>query len=166
MGSFMQIGDACCRFIDVACETKDMTEIIEASIRIKDNYSGFISTFVCLFDKKGESHTIKTVVQAEGKWNFERNPRIHGSFTIEAAINFDEFNMDCKQYQFKGNLAISPDRALSEKPLSAIDKHNHQSVSSGKGNKKFNAMMKFLNYDVTVTQGRQDRGILTRELNF
>lgn len=98
MDNFMQIGDASGGFIDVARETKDMIEIIEASIRIKDNYFAFILAFVCLFDKKGKSHTIQIIVQAEGKWHLERNPRIYGSFTREVAINFDEYNMDCEQY--------------------------------------------------------------------
>lgn len=62
MDSFIQIGDACGGFIDIAHETKDMTEIIEASIRIKDNCTGFIPTFIELFENSRKSHIVQTIV--------------------------------------------------------------------------------------------------------
>ncbi|KAA0055626.1 cleavage and polyadenylation specificity factor subunit 1 [Cucumis melo var. makuwa] len=65
--SFIQIGDACGGFIDVARETREFTDLLEASIRIKDNYSGFILAFIKLFDKKGQSFIIQVIAQAEGK---------------------------------------------------------------------------------------------------
>ncbi|KAA0047969.1 hypothetical protein E6C27_scaffold385G00290 [Cucumis melo var. makuwa] len=40
--SFLQIGDACGGYIDVARKTREQSDLIEASIRIKDNYSGDI----------------------------------------------------------------------------------------------------------------------------
>ncbi|TYK18666.1 cleavage and polyadenylation specificity factor subunit 1 [Cucumis melo var. makuwa] len=52
--SFIQIQDACGGYIDVVRETRDLTDLIEAIIRIKDNYSGFILAFVKLLDKKGK----------------------------------------------------------------------------------------------------------------
>lgn len=66
MDNFMQIGDASNGFIDVARETKDMIENIEASIRIKDNYFAFILAFVCLFDKKGKAILFKSLFRPKG----------------------------------------------------------------------------------------------------
>ncbi|TYK30452.1 hypothetical protein E5676_scaffold349G00750 [Cucumis melo var. makuwa] len=34
--------------------------------------------------------------------------KIHGSFNRQAAIEFDEFNSECEQFSFIGNLAIPP----------------------------------------------------------
>lgn len=67
LDSFIQIGDVCGGYIDVAREIRDMNEIIEASIRIKDTYTGFIRAFINLFDKKGKNYIVQTLVQAEGK---------------------------------------------------------------------------------------------------
>ncbi|KGN64358.2 hypothetical protein Csa_014067, partial [Cucumis sativus] len=82
---------ACGRFVEVAKATRDRFDLIEADIKIKYNYSGFIPAFVMIVDEEGIPFTIQTVVQAEGKWLIERNPRIHGTFTNEAAKNFNEF---------------------------------------------------------------------------
>ena len=55
----------------------------------------------------------------------ERNPKIHGSFTREVAIRFDELNMDCEQYTFEGSIRfhkkepcrkIQKQRKMNRKP--------------------------------------------------
>uniref|UniRef100_A0A9I9CJ01 DUF4283 domain-containing protein n=1 Tax=Cucumis melo TaxID=3656 RepID=A0A9I9CJ01_CUCME len=144
--SFTQIGDACGGFIEVAKETRELTDIIEASIRIKDNYSGFIPAFIKLFDKEEHSFIIQVIVKTEGKWHLERSPSIHGTFTREAAKRFDEFNLNSEQYFFEDNLAISLEKAVSM----VIGKEDRKKKGNGqipKINKKLGAMMNFLNYD-------------------
>nr|ADN33672.1 hypothetical protein [Cucumis melo subsp. melo] len=144
--SFVQIGDACGGFMEVAKETRELTDLIEASIRVKDNYSGFIPAFIKLIDKEERSYIIQVIVKTEGKWHLGRNPSIHGTFTREAARRFDEFNLNSEQYFFEGNLAISPEKAVSM----VIGKEDWKKKGNGpllENNKKLGAMMDFLNYD-------------------
>uniref|UniRef100_A0A9I9EB69 DUF4283 domain-containing protein n=1 Tax=Cucumis melo TaxID=3656 RepID=A0A9I9EB69_CUCME len=144
--SFIQIGDACGGFIKVAKETRELTDIIEASIRIKDNYSGLIPAFIKLFDKEEHSFIIQVIVKTEGKWHLERSPSIHGTFTREAAKRFDEFNLNSEQYFFEDNLAISPEKAVSM-VIGKEDQKKKGNVQIPENNKKLGAMMNFLNYD-------------------
>ncbi|KAA0044333.1 hypothetical protein E6C27_scaffold46G00570 [Cucumis melo var. makuwa] len=144
--SFIQIGDACGGFMEVAKETRELTDLIEASIRVKDNYSGFIPAFIKLFDKEERSFITQVIVKTKGKWHLERNPSIHGTFTREAARRFDEFNLNSEQYFFEDNLAISPEKAV----LMVIGKEDWKKKGNGpipENNKKLGAMMDFLNYD-------------------
>ena len=110
--SFYQIGEACGGFVEVAKNTR--LDLFEADIKIKYNYMGFIPAFVRIADEEGNHFTIQTIVQAEGKWLKERNPRIHGTFTNEAAKNFNEFKQDYEQYQFLDYIAVSASWAISE----------------------------------------------------
>ncbi|KAA0051807.1 hypothetical protein E5676_scaffold609G00990 [Cucumis melo var. makuwa] len=144
--SFIQIGDACGGFIEVAKETRELTDLIEASIRVKDNYSSFIPTFIKLVDKEEQSFIIQVIVKAEEKWHMERNPSIHGTFTREAARRFDEFNLNCEQYFFEGNLAILSEKALSDL-IGKEDRKKQRNGSFPENNKKLGSMMEFLNYD-------------------
>lgn len=64
--SFLQIGDACGGYIDVARKTREQSDLIEASIRIKDNYSGFILAFIKLFDKKGRVTLFNLLLKQKG----------------------------------------------------------------------------------------------------
>ncbi|TYK24535.1 hypothetical protein E5676_scaffold266G00770 [Cucumis melo var. makuwa] len=139
--SFIQIGDACGGFVEVAKETRELTDIFEASIKIKDNYSGFIPAYIKLFDKEEHSFIVQVIVKTEGKWHRERSPSIHGTFTREAAKRFDEFNMNSEQYLFEDNFAVSPEKAVS---MVVGKKGNGQNLEK---NKKLEAMMNFLNYD-------------------
>ncbi|KAA0067710.1 hypothetical protein E6C27_scaffold352G00160 [Cucumis melo var. makuwa] len=144
--SFVQIGDVYGGFMEVAKETRELTDLIEASIRVKDNYSGFILTFIKLIDKEERSYIIQVIVKTEGKWHLKRNPSIHGTFTREAARRFDEFNLNSEQYFFEGNLAISPEKAVSM----VIRKEDWKKKGNGpllENNKKLGSMMDFLNYD-------------------
>ncbi|KAA0040039.1 hypothetical protein E6C27_scaffold366G00060 [Cucumis melo var. makuwa] len=139
--SFIQIGDACGGFVEVAKETRELTDIFEASIKIKDNYTGFIPAYIKLFDKEEHSFIVQVIVKTEGKWHRERSPSIHGTFTREAAKRFDEFNMNSEQYLFEDNFAVSPEKAVS---MVVGKKDNGQNLEK---NKKLGAMMDFLNYD-------------------
>ena len=85
-----------------------MTDLLEAKIKVCYNYSGFILAFIRINDQKGNFFTVQTYSLISGKWLMERQVKIHGSFKRQAAIEFDEFNSECEQFSFIGNLAIPP----------------------------------------------------------
>lgn len=96
--------------------------MIEADIKIKCNYMGFIPTIINTVDEEGNHFTIQTIAQADGRWMKERNARIHKTFTSEATRNFDEFKSKSEQYFFFGNVVVSPS-CTSPKNNQAEDKH-------------------------------------------
>lgn len=106
MFAFTQIGEARGGFIEATREAVDKMELIKALINVQDNYTGFISANIRIFDEEECEYNVHTVINTEGKWLRERNPRIHGSFTRKAAENFDEFNLQAEQFTFKGNIAV------------------------------------------------------------
>lgn len=105
INTFKQIGNACGGFLEVARCTWRKLDLIDATIKVKDNFCGFIPTFVIFTDDEGAQFTIQTVVPMIGKWLVCRNPKIHGSFTREAARNFDEFDDSTESFTFRGNSA-------------------------------------------------------------
>ncbi|KAA0046763.1 hypothetical protein E6C27_scaffold216G00460 [Cucumis melo var. makuwa] len=109
MKTFQQIGKACGGLIKVAEETRSAKNLIEAKIKIRYNYSGFLPATVRIFDSDGNKFSIQVVTHPEGKWLTERNVRLHGTFKRQAAAAFDEFNPDSEQFFFEGTEAISSD---------------------------------------------------------
>lgn len=57
-------------------------------------------------DDKGNIFTIHIVSYFEGSWFKERNANIHGSFTRQATLEFDEFDFEAKKYSFMGFVVI------------------------------------------------------------
>ncbi|TYK10331.1 hypothetical protein E5676_scaffold367G00030 [Cucumis melo var. makuwa] len=110
-----EIGEARGGFIEATREAVDKMELIKALINVQDNYTGFISANIRIFDEEECEYNVHTVINTEGKWLRERNPRIHGSFTRKAAENFDEFNLQAEQFTFKGNIAVV-DKKHRQKP--------------------------------------------------
>lgn len=54
--------------------------LIEADIKVRYNYSGFIPAFIGISDKEGKNYAIQTVAPLEGKWFTKRNVHIHSTF--------------------------------------------------------------------------------------
>lgn len=100
---FVKIGNACGGFVAVTKETTNMSDLVEARIKI----CCFIPTFITIFDNKGKDFTIQIVPPSTGKWLIKREVKIHGSFEREAAINFDEFNLKAEEYKFIENVAFA-----------------------------------------------------------
>ncbi|KGN47664.1 hypothetical protein Csa_018285 [Cucumis sativus] len=67
METFTQIGEACGSFIEITREIKKQVEIRQAMLKVKENFTGFIPAFINVFDKKGNSFLVQSIVQAEGK---------------------------------------------------------------------------------------------------
>ncbi|KAA0058103.1 hypothetical protein E6C27_scaffold274G004110 [Cucumis melo var. makuwa] len=109
MMTFQQIGKACGSLVKVAEETKTARNQIEAKLKIRYNYSGFLPAYVKIFDQEGNKFVVQVVTHSEGKWLMERNVRLHGTFKRQAAASFDDFNPDAEQFLFDGLEAISPD---------------------------------------------------------
>lgn len=61
------------------------TDIVEACIKIKKNYSGFISTTINISDAKGDPFLIHLVASTEEDACSEEISRIHGTFTKDDA---------------------------------------------------------------------------------
>ena len=83
---------------------------MEAKIKIRYNYSGFIPANISIKDDNGHSFIVHTVTHENGKWLTERDVKIHGSFQRQAAIDFDDFNPKAEQYYFIGNSAVPPEK--------------------------------------------------------
>uniref|UniRef100_A0A9I9D6L4 DUF4283 domain-containing protein n=1 Tax=Cucumis melo TaxID=3656 RepID=A0A9I9D6L4_CUCME len=121
--TFKQISDACGGFLAVSKETREKIDIIETNIKIRLNYTGFVSAIINIIDEDGNRFLIQTVVHAEARWLIERNPCIHGTFSTQAADSFDEFDPSAEQYVFIRNVAVSPNRIDIEKcPLDSTRK--------------------------------------------
>lgn len=103
------MGKACGGLIKVAEETKTAKNLIEAKLKIRYNYLGFLPANVKIFDQEGNKFIIHVVTHSEGKWLMERNVQLHGTFKRQAAASFDEFNPKSEQFFFDGMKAISPD---------------------------------------------------------
>ena len=69
-----------------------MDNILEAKIKVRYNYNGFIPAAIRIKDKDGHFFMVHTVIICLVKWLAERDVKIHGSFRRQAAINFDNFN--------------------------------------------------------------------------
>ena len=124
MSAFVQIGEACGGFIEAAPETVDKAELTEVLIKVKVNYTGFLPAFIKIYDEEGRDFTIHTVTHLEERWLRERNPRIHGSFTRNAAESFNEYNPHAEQYTFDRNLAVVSQKDSSETSKSRNYKMN------------------------------------------
>lgn len=111
--TFIQIGNVCGGFIEVAKHTWRKLDIIEASIKIKENYSGFIPASISILDENGVPFTVQTVAPAIGKWLVCRNPKVHGTFSRDAAKKFDEYDVTSESYLFRGNSACPPENVIS-----------------------------------------------------
>lgn len=57
---------------------------------------------------KGNQFLVQSVAISEGRWIIERNPNIHGTFTREATMVFDEFDPEMENYCFIENIAVPP----------------------------------------------------------
>lgn len=90
--TFKQIREACGGSLVVAKDTRDKIDIIEANIKVHFNYTGFILATIIIIDDEGNRFLVHSIFHSEGRWLIERNPRIHGTFSREAVVLFDEFN--------------------------------------------------------------------------
>ncbi|TYK05442.1 hypothetical protein E5676_scaffold83G001410 [Cucumis melo var. makuwa] len=112
--SNLKNGNACGGFIDVAKETLNKENLIEAKVKVKYNYTGFVPASILIKDDIGHEYIIQTVPPPESRWLIERNVKIHGTFKSEVARDFDEFNFSSETFTFAGFHAIPPDN-LREK---------------------------------------------------
>lgn len=108
INTFKQIGDACGGFEEVGNTTWRKLDLVEARIKVKNNYCGFVPATISISDKERKLYTVHTVTPANGRWIIGRNPKIHGSFTREAASSFEEFDMMAGSYNFRGHCAYPP----------------------------------------------------------
>ncbi|KAA0055409.1 mitotic spindle checkpoint protein mad1 [Cucumis melo var. makuwa] len=146
MSTFVQIGEACCGFIDAAPETVNKVELTEALIKVKDTYTDFLPAFIKIHDEEGSNFIIQIATHSEGRWLRERNPSIHSSFTKNAAENFNEYNLYVEQNTFKRNLAMVSQKDSPETLKSRTKKMNAcRKNGPTKINKKFNKAVSFLN---------------------
>lgn len=80
-GITLPSSNACGGFIDVAKETRERSDL---------NYTTFVPATININDRDRNRLLVQI---AEGTWLIiERNPRIHGTFSRQAAVSFDEFN--------------------------------------------------------------------------
>lgn len=91
LNTLKQIEEACGGFIEVAKETIEKSELIEALIKIEENYTGFILANIKIIDEEGCEFIVHSVTHVEDKWLRERNIKVHGSFTRKAVVKFDEY---------------------------------------------------------------------------
>ncbi|KAA0038838.1 hypothetical protein E5676_scaffold1121G00580 [Cucumis melo var. makuwa] len=107
MTTFQQIEKLCWGFIKIVDETKEDSNLIEAKIKVKYHYSGFLLANIKIFDEEGNKFIIQIVTHFDRKWLTERDVHLHGTFKRQAATTFDEFKPDSEQFFFDGNEAIS-----------------------------------------------------------
>ncbi|KAA0035766.1 hypothetical protein E6C27_scaffold403G00440 [Cucumis melo var. makuwa] len=106
--TFLQIGNSSEGLLEVEKATMNMDNLIEAKIKVRYNYSGFILATIRIKDKDVHFFVVHTVTICSGKWLAKRDVKIHGSFKRQVAIEFDKFNSKAEQFNFTGDLAISP----------------------------------------------------------
>lgn len=104
MNTFKEIGNACGGLLEVSKETWEKFEITKGKIKIRNKYTRFIPATISISDKKGNRFLVQIVIVSEMRWLIERNPKIHGMFSREAAMEYDEFNSEKESYCFIGNI--------------------------------------------------------------
>lgn len=65
--TFHYIGMACGDFLAVAKETLELDKLIDAKIKVRYNYTGFVPAFVVITDDLGENFIINTVPPPEAR---------------------------------------------------------------------------------------------------
>lgn len=68
--TFVQIEKACGGFLAVARETMELKNLIEAKVKVRYNYSGFVPTSLLITDDQGEGFIVYTVPppEVDGLW--------------------------------------------------------------------------------------------------
>ncbi|KAA0063245.1 hypothetical protein E5676_scaffold556G00250 [Cucumis melo var. makuwa] len=92
------VGNACRGLLEVDKATMNMDNLLEAKIKVRYNYSGFIRATIRIEDKDGHFFVVHMVTICSGKWLAERDVKIHGSFKRQDAIEFDNFNPKAEQF--------------------------------------------------------------------
>ncbi|TYK27679.1 LINE-1 retrotransposable element ORF2 protein [Cucumis melo var. makuwa] len=77
MDTFLQIGNACRGSFEVDKATMNMENLLEAKIKVRYNYCGFIPATIRIKDKNGHSFVVHSVTICSGKWLAERDVKIH-----------------------------------------------------------------------------------------
>uniref|UniRef100_A0A9I9CG13 Uncharacterized protein n=1 Tax=Cucumis melo TaxID=3656 RepID=A0A9I9CG13_CUCME len=98
------------------------SDLIEVRLKIRHNYISFIPAQINITNSKGNIFTVQTVSFTEGRWFKERNANIHGSFTRQAALEFNEFDFEAEKYSFMGFVATPPEKK-DKKPKKSL-KHS------------------------------------------
>lgn len=99
----------------MASETKLGLNLIEAKVKVKYNYPGFVPAYIRITDGLGNSFPIQIVSHTQGKWLVVRNVRKHGTFKSQATTSFGEFNPNAKQFTFIGSEGLPPKHPTSSK---------------------------------------------------
>uniref|UniRef100_A0A9I9E699 Uncharacterized protein n=1 Tax=Cucumis melo TaxID=3656 RepID=A0A9I9E699_CUCME len=115
MDTFLQIGNACRGSFEVDKATMNMENLLEAKIKVRYNYCGFIPATIRIKDKNGHSFVVHSVTICSGKWLAERDVKIHGSFKRQTTIEFDNFNPKAEQFTFSDDLQFRPMSLKSQK---------------------------------------------------
>ncbi|KAA0040709.1 hypothetical protein E5676_scaffold4170G00120 [Cucumis melo var. makuwa] len=115
MSTYKQIGDACGGLVEVSKSTMRKTYLIEVRLKIRHNYTRLILAQINITDNKNNIFTVQTISYTEGRWFKERNANIHGSFTRQAALKFNEFDFEAKQYSFM-RFTATPPKKEEKKP--------------------------------------------------
>uniref|UniRef100_A0A9I9E4N5 Uncharacterized protein n=1 Tax=Cucumis melo TaxID=3656 RepID=A0A9I9E4N5_CUCME len=118
MSSYKQIGDACGGLIEVSKSKMRKIDLIEVRLKIRYKYTWFIPTQVNITDSKGNIFMVQTISYPEGRWFKERNANIHGSFTRQVVLEFNEFDFEAEKYSFMGFVA-TPLEKREKKPKKA-----------------------------------------------
>lgn len=133
INTFEQIGKACGGLEDISFNTWRKFDLTEAKLKIKDNYCGFIPATIEITPKQGDRFIVNTVAPANGKWITGKHPKIHGSFTREAAVRFDITNAMAEYFPVHENF----DTAAQEYTSSHVSKTSIQMIEErnrqGKG---------------------------------
>uniref|UniRef100_A0A9I9DN18 DUF4283 domain-containing protein n=1 Tax=Cucumis melo TaxID=3656 RepID=A0A9I9DN18_CUCME len=131
--TFQYIGMACGGFLAIAKERMQMEKLIDAKIKVRYNYTGFVPASIMITDDQGENFIITIVPPPKARWFVERYVRVHGPFKSKAANEFDEHNPSAEVYTYNGFQAIPPGTTKSRESNHGQESINNQTKTNAEG---------------------------------
>ncbi|KAA0040385.1 hypothetical protein E5676_scaffold460G00060 [Cucumis melo var. makuwa] len=147
----------CGGFLAVAKETMKMKKLIDAKIKVRYNYTGFVPASIVITDDQGDNFIINTVPPPEARWFVERSVRVHGSFKSKTADKFDEHNPLAEVYTYNGFQAAPPETTKSRGDYNYLNSDKHSISNPTQAKKNNSSESEYDLFDQQLSEKRKEK---------
>ncbi|KAA0026125.1 hypothetical protein E5676_scaffold263G00270 [Cucumis melo var. makuwa] len=156
--TFQYIGMAYRGFLAIAKERMQMEKLIDAKIKVRYNYTGFVPASIMITDDQGDNFIITTVPPPKARWFVERYVRVHGSFKSKAANEFDEHNPSAEVYTYNDFQAIPQGTTKSRGDYSYLNSDKHSISNHTQAKKNNSSEFEYDPFDQQLCEKRKEKG--------
>ncbi|KAA0035247.1 LINE-1 retrotransposable element ORF2 protein [Cucumis melo var. makuwa] len=142
----------------VVKETMQMEKLIDAKIKVRYNYIGFVPASVLITDNQGENFILTTVPPTKARWLVERNVRVHGTFKTKAADEFDQHNPLAEAYTYNGFQAIPLESTRTRGDYSFLNSDKHSVSNHTQAKKNNSSESEYDPFDQQLSERRKEKG--------